>query len=180
MSDELDRDTAERMLRGEDAGPPKVAALLAAASAGPVRDDPHGEEAAVAAFRAARSAAPARVPRSRRMLRPRLIAVRAALAGLLLILAGGVATATSQHLRMPFGDRHAPATRTPATSQTSASHLTAPAAPHVSPSDRTTTGGTPTEKTSQQPKKPHPSKKPKKPKKAKKPKKPHPSKTNHP
>jgi hypothetical protein len=127
MSDHLDRDTVERMLRGEDTGPPGVAELLTAMSAGPVRDDLRGEEAAVAAFREARAALGAVAPARRRLLMPRVLAVKAALAGILLMLAGGVAVAASPHLPQPIGTMHPPAaTRTPETSEGAAKRLTAP------------------------------------------------------
>jgi hypothetical protein len=114
MSDRLDRDTGERMLRGEDTGPRPLAALLAAASASPLRDDQRGEEAAVAAFRAARSGDPVALPAPRRLLRPRALAVKTGLAGLALVLAGGAAVAASPHLRPSSDQRHPRITRTPA------------------------------------------------------------------
>jgi hypothetical protein len=91
----LDPDTAERMLRGEPAGPPGLAALLAAVSARPVRE-PGGEEAAVAAFREARSL-PSASPR--RIRTP--AGLKAAVAALVLLLAGGVAVAATGHSRGP-------------------------------------------------------------------------------
>jgi hypothetical protein len=134
MSDHLDRDTVERMLRGEDTGPPDVAGLLAAMAAAPVRNDRRGEEIAVAAFREARPGVPAPCPR--RLLLSRVLTVKAALAGILLVLAGGVAVAASPHLAEPAGDRHPSATHTPtpATSESAAKQLTAPSHTPSSPS----------------------------------------------
>ncbi|MGH3373595.1 MAG: hypothetical protein ACRDP6_02525 [Actinoallomurus sp.] len=136
MSDHLDRDTVERMLRGEDTGPPNVAELLTAMSARPVRKDRRGEERAVAAFREARRTldvpATAPAPAPRRLLVSRVLAVKAALAGILLMLAGGVAVAASPHLPQPHGTKHTPATHTPSTSQSAAKRLTT--APSPAPS----------------------------------------------
>jgi hypothetical protein len=133
MSDHLDRDTGERMLRGEDTGPGPLAALLAAASAPPRRHDRRGEEAAVAAFRAARAGLDVTVPVARRLLRPRLLALKAALAGLLLALAGGVALAASPHLASSSGQRHTHQGRTPATTGGTTGNWGVPVPPHASP-----------------------------------------------
>lgn len=136
MSDHLDRDTVERMLRGEDTGPPNVAELLTAMSARPVRKDRRGEETAVAAFREARRTfdVPATAPAPRRLLVSRVLAVKAALAGMLLMLAGGVAVAASPHLPQPHGTRRTPVTHTPTTSQSAAKRLTAAPVPSPAPS----------------------------------------------
>lgn len=130
MNDRLDRGTAERMLRGEDTGPRPLAALLAAASARPVRDDRAGEEAAVAAFRAARTGRGAETSLSRRLLRPRALAVRAVFAGLLLVLAGSVAIAASPHLVSLSRHRSTHATRTPAESGSTTKAVPRPS-PHT-------------------------------------------------
>lgn len=61
----LDREPAERMLRGEPVVPPRLAELLAAASSEFGVEEPTGEDAAVTAFREARSRR-ATPPRSRR------------------------------------------------------------------------------------------------------------------
>src|SRR3954468_11450948 len=98
MTDHLDRDTVERLLRGEDAGPPRLAALLTAASARPLWDDRRGEEAAVTAFRAARSGVGVPVRSSRRPLGSRVLTVKIALVSFGFALAGGVAIAASPHL----------------------------------------------------------------------------------
>lgn len=134
MSDHLDRDTVERLLRGEDTGPPRLAALLTAASAKPLRHDRRGEEIVVTAFREARSDAGAAVCGSRRVLRPRLITVKAALIGFGFALVGGVAVAASTHLPLPVGGKHTPAHRTPATSSSPAEHRIATVPAHASPS----------------------------------------------
>lgn len=133
MSDHLDRRTGERMLRGEDTGPRPLAALLAAASAPPRRHDRRGEEAAVAAFRTARAGLDVTVPVARRLLRPRLLALKAALAGLLLALAGGVALAASPHLASTSGHRHTHRGRIPATSGGTTGRWGVPVPPHASP-----------------------------------------------
>lgn len=130
MSDHLDRDTGERMLRGEDTGPRPLAALLAAASAPPRRHDKGGEEAAVAAFRAARAGLHGTVPVTRRLLRPRILALKAVVAGLLLALAGGAALA-APHLASS-GHRHARTGDTSATTSGS-THRGVPVPPHASP-----------------------------------------------
>lgn len=135
MSDQLDRDTVERMLHGEDAGPPELAAWLAAVSARPLREDPRGEAIAVTAFREARSGLPLRAP-APRLLRSRVLAIKAALVGFLLILAGGVAVAASAHLPKPLGTARTPATHTPTTSQSATKHLTAPVRPRAPASPR--------------------------------------------
>ncbi len=131
MSDRLDHDTAERMLCGEDAGPGGLAALLSAMSATPLRDDPRGEEAAVAAFRRARAGTETPVV-VRGPWRSRLLAVKAALAGLLLILAGGVAVAASPHLPRSLGKGHASATPTLTAPRRPMKHLTVLPPPHTS------------------------------------------------
>jgi hypothetical protein len=132
-----DPETTERMLRGEPTGPPHLAALLAAASADLDTEDLGGEEAAVAAFRAAppvrtaplvrttppvraapsvrtapplRTAPPVRAPR-RETRRPFLLGgVKAALLGLLL-LGGGVTAVATTSTHLPLKHSHSsPAT----------------------------------------------------------------------
>jgi hypothetical protein len=157
----IDPGIAERMLRGETAGPPEVAELLVAASSDLAAGDPSGEEAAVAAFRSARSPHPRR---TRHLRISALVSLKAALIGLLLVLAGGVAVA-SQHLPGPLGNKPPHDTRTPSTSRTSVTHITPP---------RATSGSTPAphDERSEHPqeKKTHPAKHTKKPKKTKAPK----------
>jgi hypothetical protein len=110
----LDSDTAEWMLRGEPTGPPRLSELLAAAVSEPARRDSHGEEAAVAAFRASRS-----LPHRQPHRLSALVSLKAALIGMLLILAGGItAAAAAQHLPGPLGNEHPHRTRTPATPRT--------------------------------------------------------------
>jgi hypothetical protein len=109
-------DTIERILRGHDAGPPKLAGLLAAISCDLTVEDATGEEAAITAFRAAHSRRSGQ-PSVRRFLP--LVSVKTALIGLVLLLSGGVAmAATARHLPNPLGNRHSDHTRTPATSDT--------------------------------------------------------------
>jgi hypothetical protein len=155
----LNADIAERMLRGEPTGPPGLAELLAAAASELATEDLSGEETAVAAFRDARSRQSWR-PRSRRL--SALVSLKAALIGLLLILAGGVAVAvTSQHLPGPLRNRPSHGTRTPATSRTSVTEETSPRAPSRStPAQHDKHVERP--KTTAHPQKPpHPAKKPK-------------------
>lgn len=110
----LDSDTAERMLRGQHTGPPKLAGLLAAASSDLSTEDLTREEAAVAAFRVAHSGRSGQ-RRGRRL--PALVSLKTALTGLVLLLAGGVAmAATAQHLPGPLGNDRPHPTRTPVTS----------------------------------------------------------------
>ncbi|MGI5224683.1 hypothetical protein [Actinoallomurus sp. CA-142502] len=115
----LDLDTAERMIRGEPTGPPRLARLLAAASALPETVRTEGEQAALAAYRAAH--ADRRGRRRRRV--PALISVKAALIGLLLLLTGGVAmAATAHHLARSPEDKRSHHARTPDTSKTFLTH----------------------------------------------------------
>lgn len=117
----LDPHTVERMLRGEPIGPPRLAALLAAAaSSEPPAERLHGEdgeEAAVAAFQEARSL-PSMQPHRRRLT---AAGWKAALVGLLLVLAGGAAVAmaaTGRDLPGPLGNRQSHDPRTPTISDT--------------------------------------------------------------
>jgi hypothetical protein len=110
----LNRDTADRMLRGESVGPPRLARVLAAAAPRPAAGETEAETAALAAFRAAH-AHPQEQRGTRRF--PALISLKAALIGLVLLLTGSVAmAATARHLSAPPGNRHSHHTRTPATS----------------------------------------------------------------
>jgi outer membrane biosynthesis protein TonB len=112
----LDRETAERMLRGEPTGPPRLAELLTAASSELATEDLNGERAALAAFHQARSLRSGR-PSMRRLPAP--MSLKAALIGLLLLLAGGVTVATTaQHLTSPPENKPVHSTRTPATPRT--------------------------------------------------------------
>jgi hypothetical protein len=144
-----DPETTERMLRGEPAGPPHLAALLAAASADLHTEDLHGEEVAVAAFRAAQSA---HAPQRKRRRLSMLVSVKAALIGLLL-LGGGVTAvaATSTHLPGPLRTKHSRSSHPPATSQTTVEPRTSS---HPTPSPHG-------KKTAQPSRHPHPAKKPK-------------------
>jgi hypothetical protein len=157
----LNADIAERMLRGEPTGPPELAELLAAASSELATEDLSGEETAVTAFREARSRQSWR-PHPRRL--SALVSLKAALIGLLLILAGGVAVGvTSQHLPGPPGDRSSHGTRTPATSRTSVTE-TSPRAPSRSTPaqhDKHAKHAKHGKKTALPQKPPHPAKKPK-------------------
>ncbi|GAA4518070.1 hypothetical protein GCM10023191_091630 [Actinoallomurus oryzae] len=133
----LDPDTAERMLRGEPAGPPGLTALLAAASARPVRE-PDGEEAAVAAFREARSL-PSPGPRRIRAL----AGLKAAAAALVLLLAGGVAVAATGHSRGPARTGYPGRTGAPAGSGRTTGRYGPSLSPPPSPSPRPSTSPTP-------------------------------------
>lgn len=117
----LDPDTAERMLRGEPTGPPELARLLAAA-ARPEAARAEGEQAALAAYRAARTDLQTR--RRRRRI-PALISLKAALIGLVLLLTGGVAmAATAHHLAGSPGNKPPHHARTPDTAKTFLTHNT--------------------------------------------------------
>jgi hypothetical protein len=154
----LNADIAERMLRGEPTGPPELAELLAAASSELATEDLSGEETAVAAFREARSRQ-SWWPHPRRL--SALVSLKAALIGLLLILAGGVAVGvTSQHLPGPLWDRPSHGTRTPATSRTSVTE-TSPRAPSRSTPAQHDKHAEHRQKTAHSQKQPHPAKKPK-------------------
>lgn len=121
----LDRDAAERMLRGDRTGPERLAGLLAAASAiPPAETTSDGEEAAVAAFRAVRSRRSER-PSRRRL--PALVSLKAVLIGIALLLVGGTAVAaTTQHLPDPLRNHRPHSSRTPATSNTYRAHVSPP------------------------------------------------------
>lgn len=109
-------DAIERILRGHDAGPAKLAGLLAAISNDVAAEGSTGEEAAIAAFRAARSQRSGQ-PSVRRL--PSLISAKTALIGLVLLISGGVAmAATARHLPNPLGNEHSGRTPSPATSGT--------------------------------------------------------------
>lgn len=111
----LDPDTAERMLRGERTGPPPLAELLAAAAGDATPEELAGEDAATAAFAAAR---PARQKRRPRLALPSVSFALKAVAALLALLAGGVTVATaSQHLPGPLGGGHPHHARTPGNSR---------------------------------------------------------------
>jgi hypothetical protein len=161
----LDAETAERMLRGEPTGPPELAGLLTAASSGLTAGDLSGEDAAVAAFRHARSTHP--VP-TRTRLFSALLSLKAALIGLVLILAGGVTAATtSQHLPGPLGDEHAHSTRTPMPSRTHGTRIapvvpspSRPPSPTPRPTHSVHTPAAPPDATAQPKKDPHPTEKP--------------------
>jgi hypothetical protein len=87
----LGRVTARRLLRGEKAGPDRLAELLAAAAAPAGREELPGEEAAVTAFRAARLASAVAVRRP--STNKTALTLKAAAAALVVTAAGGVALA---------------------------------------------------------------------------------------
>src|SRR4051812_32566459 len=121
------------MLRGETTGPPELAKLLAAASSGLAAEGLAGEEAAVAAFRETLHAR----PRRRRLAA--LAGLKAALIGLLVVVAGGITVAAaSQHLPGPLGHRHSHSTPrpTPPRTGTTGTTPTAPSHPVPDPDPR--------------------------------------------
>jgi hypothetical protein len=172
----LDAETAERMLRGDSTGPPELAELLDAASSGLTTERLNGEDAAVAAFRQTRPT-PTTRPSTRRL--SALFSLKAALTGLLLLLAGGITAATAaQHLPSPLGNNHTHSPHTPKTSTTSQTSKTprtptppqapSPSTPGNQPTEptprATQTEHSPTahpQKTASPKKHPHPTKKPK-------------------
>lgn len=118
----LDLDTTERMLRGEATGPSELAALLAAASARLTTEDLNGEEAAVAAFRAAYLV---REQSRRGLFRRPLTGVKVVVAAFVVTLASGITVmaATSYNLPGGRGNPHPSAgTHAPMTSRTDATH----------------------------------------------------------
>jgi hypothetical protein len=142
----LDPETVERMLRGEPGGPPELAAVLTAAAAGLTTEEPDGEAAAVAAFRATRppvgtqpsgaerpsgttlpSGAERRSgttppsgggrPDKRRI--SAWVSLKTVLVGLVVVLTGGVTAAVAaQHLPGPLKGGHSHSEHTPTMSQT--------------------------------------------------------------
>jgi hypothetical protein len=162
MSDfHLDHDTAELLLRGEAAGSPELVGLLAAASAELAAEDLGGEEAAVAAFREARSH---RAPRPTTWRLSALVSVRAALVGLVLVLAGGVtavAATTSQHLPGPLGDRHSHRSHAPATSRPIVTRVPSPVPSRRAPGLAPVPSKNPPGKPAEPKRHPRPPKKPK-------------------
>lgn len=129
-------DTIEGILRGHDAGPPKLAGLFAAISCDLTTEDPTGEEAAVTAFRAAHSHRSGQ-PSVRRL--PSLVSAKTALIGLILLLSGGgvAMAATAHHPHNPLENRHPDRTRTPTTFDTLQTH-TPPRMPSRPDPDRQT------------------------------------------
>ncbi|MFD0731556.1 hypothetical protein [Planotetraspora mira] len=119
-SHRIDRFTAERLLRGETAGPDQLAKLLAAAAAPAERGELAGEEAAVAAFREAHLV-PALQPRKRSMIKTALlkfVTLKVAAAALSATAVGGVALAAGTgHLPESLGGP-APSVRPTATHDT--------------------------------------------------------------
>lgn len=153
----LDPDTAERLLRGEYTSPTELAELLAAASTAPVDEDPMREEAAVAAFRDARS----RVRKRQPVLRV-LLTAKAALIVVLLALTGSIAVvATSQHLPAPAGHHHSRGSHKPRPSPVATMDTDSPSPGSVVPP--TSPGRSPSHGLStdhpKHPHKPHPTKK---------------------
>jgi hypothetical protein len=131
-SNRIDRFTAERLLRGETAGPDQLAKLLAAAAAPAERGELAGEEAAVAAFREARLI-PALQPRRRSMIKTAL-AIKVAAAALSATTVGGVALAAGTgHLPESLGGA-APTARPTATHDTGKASATRDKHPNASPS----------------------------------------------
>jgi hypothetical protein len=113
---DIDAETAERMLHGEQLGPRELAGLLAAVAAEPAAEELVGEQAAVAAFHQARMLS-SQPPPTRRST---TACVRAALIGfLLLLLASGVAMVAASHrLPGPIGGKHSAPAHRPARSGT--------------------------------------------------------------
>lgn len=117
----LNRDTAERMLRGESVGPPRLARVLAAAAPKPAAGETETEVAVLAAFRAA--SAERQVRGSRRRFGA-LVSLKAALVGLVVLLTGGVAmAATARHHSVPQEHPH-PHPRAPVTSNRGQTRVT--------------------------------------------------------
>jgi hypothetical protein len=102
--DRIDRETAERMLRGSSADPNRVAEILAAAAAPPRHGEVSGEGAAVTAFRAARVDGAARARRGPRLRG--LLSLRAAMlaAGVAVAGAGLVTVAATSPFGLPGSD----------------------------------------------------------------------------
>jgi hypothetical protein len=110
----LDRDTAERLLRGDPTGqaaPPQLAALLAAASAvPPAAGELAGEGAALAAFRAARvaQAGTLAAPSRARSARAKFFTIKVAVVTLATTsVLGGVALAAGTNT-LPYQRKEAP------------------------------------------------------------------------
>ncbi len=132
----LDRDTAERLLRGRPTGAAAASDALAdllMAAAAPARDhELAGEEEALAAFRVARLT-PATQPRRREMIKSGIAKALTLKLALAAAATGGVALAASTgHLPGPLGGAghatHASssATANPAAAGSSATHTATP------------------------------------------------------
>ncbi|MCW2888283.1 MAG: hypothetical protein JWL58_5145 [Streptosporangiaceae bacterium] len=132
----IDRETAERLLRGGSALPPDgsdaLAGLLAAAAAPAQAGELAGESAALTAFwEASRSAAPSRAHSGFRTAVARFLTVKAAAAAVALTAFGGAALAAGAGaLPAPLTDSGPPAHRQPAPRT---SKPVIPLAPLVSP-----------------------------------------------
>ena len=126
----IDRFTAERLLRGEVAGPHELAELLAAAAAPAQPDELAGEEAAVTAFREAHLI-PASRPRRRSMI-TKLLTLKVAAAALTATAAGGVALAAGTGHLPDSMSGSAKSTARPDTGKTAAGAKHAKASPSPS------------------------------------------------
>ena len=125
-SPRVDRDAAEQLVAGNGVGP--VASVLRAAAAPAHRDELTGEDVAVAAFRTAATAAPARQPVFRKAL-AKALAIKVAI---VLAIAGstGVVLAASE------GALPVPWSNSPAAPQAPTTHglaYVSPGARHTSP-----------------------------------------------
>ncbi|GAA4595902.1 hypothetical protein GCM10023194_66620 [Planotetraspora phitsanulokensis] len=133
-SPRIDRLTAERLLRGETAGPDQLAELLAAAAA--PRGELSGEEAAVAAFREAHLV-PALQQRKQSMIKTALlkfVTLKVAAAALSATAVGGVALATGTgHLPESLGGP-VPSARPTATHDIGKAHVAGDDPTNVFPS----------------------------------------------
>jgi hypothetical protein len=127
--DGIDRFTAERLLRGEPAGPDGLAELLAAAAPPPAAGELAGEDAAVAAFREAHLG-PAPQLRRRSMVKTalaKLLTLKVAAAALTATAAGGVALAAGT------GNLPGTPSDTPAPKRPAATHSTGRTGSHHKP-----------------------------------------------
>jgi hypothetical protein len=144
-SHRIGRFTAERLLRGETAGPDQLAKLLAAAAAPAERGELAGEEAAVAAFREAHLV-PALQPRKRSMIKTALlkfVTLKVAAAALSATAVGGVALAAGTgHLPEPLGGP-APSVRPTATHDTGKAPTAGDKHPSASPSPSPSSSSSP-------------------------------------
>lgn len=120
----IDPFTAQRLLRGETAGPDRLAELLATAAAPTARDELAGEEAAMSAFRDAHLG-PAVQPRRQSVIKTavaKLLTIKVAAAALTVTAAGGVALAAGTgHLPETLGGS-APASHPTPTHDARANH----------------------------------------------------------
>ncbi|MFG3704661.1 hypothetical protein ACGF7U_07980 [Micromonospora sp. NPDC047670] len=143
----MDQETVERLLGGpvvdpQDA-PRPLASLLTAVRAAPRAGELAGEDAAVRAYRLARSGTPAAAPERGRVPVLARLGVRAALAGVALAVTGGVAfAATGGALPNPL-DGPAPATTPAPVPPVPAPVISPTAAPGQPSASATTVDGRP-------------------------------------